>query len=346
MTALYIVVAILVLSFLVLVHEAGHFWAARLTGMPVKEFNIGFGKKLWSRKRNGVVYSLRLILFGGYVSFADSDEEDSVANYYRQPVWKRITMTLAGPLMNFLLAFVVMVVFCLAGGVQTPIPLIAEVTENSPAAQAGLQVGDKFISINNTAIGDDYQKLLSMIANSRGEDLNAVVQRNGELVSLRITPMLNEQEQRYVIGVTPGSKPYPMPFGQSLSFSFDTMVDVVKALLQFLGGLFKGQGTNDIASPIGIVDAMTQQAQQYGLQSFITIGIFISVNLGLFNLLPIPGLDGSKIIFLTIEGIRRKPVPPEKEGVITAIGFGFFILLFVFLAGRDVARLFGWVQGP
>lgn len=343
MTVLYAIVAILVLSFLVLAHEAGHFWAARLTHMPVKGFNIGFGKKLWSRERNGVVYALRIFPFGGYCAFADEDDENSIANYYNIPVWKRMIMTLSGSFMNFLLAFVVMSVFCMAGGLQAPIPTIAEVAQDSPAARAGLQAGDKFISIDNAAIGDDYERLLSIIANSGGKDLNAIVERNGEFVSLTVTPMLNEREQRYVIGVTPGGKPYPMAFGQSLGYSFETMVDVVKSLLQFLGGLFKGQGTGDIASPIGIVDAMTQQAQQYGLLSFITIGIFISVNLGLFNLLPIPGLDGSKVIFLIIEAIRRKPVPHEKEGVITAIGFGFFILLFIFLAGRDIARLLGWV---
>jgi regulator of sigma E protease len=322
MTILYIVVAVLVLSLLVLAHEAGHFWAARLTHMPVKSFNIGFGKKLWSREKNGVLYAVRIIPFGGYCAFADNDDEGAITNYYRVPVWKRLVMTFSGSLMNFLLAFVVMVVFCMAGGLQAPVPSIAEVTQDSPAARAGLQVGDKFISINNTAIGDDYEKLLSIIANSGGKELYTIVERNGEFVSLMITPMLNEREQRYVIGVTPNGKPYPMAFGQSLSYSFDTMVDVVKSLLQFLGGLFRGQGTNDIASPIGIVDAMTQQAQQYGLQSFITIGIFISVNLGLFNLLPIPGLDGSKVIFLVIEGIRRKPIKPEREGLITAFSDG------------------------
>jgi regulator of sigma E protease len=338
MTVLYVVVAILLLSFLVLTHEAGHYTAARLTGIPVKEFAIGFGKRLISKKRNGIVYSLRLIPFGGFVSFADTDDEDTVANYYRQKVWKRMVMTLSGAFMNFLVAFVIMTIFCVAGGVQTIVAAIGAVTPDSPAAKAGLQVDDRFISVDNVAINDNVELIGQTIVKADGKPVTVVVSRGGKQVPLTIVPLNNK------IGITLKEAPYPMGLGQAMGYSVDTMVNVVKELGKFLFGLFtQGKGTGDIASPIGIVDVMTQAAQQNGMQIFVTIAVFLSVNLGFFNLLPIPGLDGSKVVFLAIEGIRRKPVPPEKEGIITAIGFGFFILLFIFLAGRDIFRLFGWV---
>jgi regulator of sigma E protease len=173
-----------------------------------------------------------------------------------------------------------------------------------------------------------------------------VIEREGRQIPLVLTAEYDKEQNAYMIGITMALSEQPVRYGiaRAAVYSFQTMVAVVKELLEFLFGLVtQGKGAGDVASPIGIVTVMTQQAQQYGLQSFISIAIFLSVNLGLFNLLPLPALDGSKVIFLAIEGIRRKPVPPEKEGIITAVGFGLFILLFIFLAGRDIARLFGWV---
>lgn len=347
MTVVYVIVSILVLSILVLAHEAGHFWAARLTHMPVKGFNIGFGPKLWSHTgKDGVLYAVRAIPFGGYCAFADTDDEDAVANYYRVPVWKRMVMTLSGPLMNFVLAFVLMVIFCVAGGYPKVVPIVGAITPGSPAEKAGLQLEDKIISVDNTAIGDDVSLISQTIVNANGQPVTVAVERNGQLVMLTMTPEYSDQEKRYLIGITPKTVPDPMPVGRAIGTSFDTCVTVVQELLQFLGGLFHGQGANDIASPIGVVDVMTQAAQQNGMQVFVTIAVFISVNLGLFNLLPIPALDGFKVVTLAIEGIRRKPANPTIEGIITAIGFGALIVLFIFLAGRDIGHLFGWVQGP
>jgi regulator of sigma E protease len=344
MTVLYVVVAILLLSFLVLTHEAGHFWAAKLVRMPVKGFNIGFGPAIWKHKgKDNVVYALRAIPFGGYCAFAESDDEDAIANYYRQKVWKRMVMTLSGALMNFLVAFVIMTVFCVAGGVQTTVATIGAVTPGSPAAIAGLQVDDRFISVDSVAINDNVALIGQTILKAAGKPVAVVVSRGGKHVSMTVAPLYNQQENKYLIGITLKEAPYPMGLGQAVGYSFDTMVNVVKELGQFLFGLFtQGKGAGDIASPIGIVDVMTQAAQHNGIQIFVTIAVFLSVNLGLFNLLPIPGLDGSKVVFLAIEGIRRKPVPQKAEGIITAIGIGFFILLFIVLAGRDIFRLFGW----
>jgi regulator of sigma E protease len=345
MTLLYVVISIILIGFLVWVHEAGHYTAARLTGVPVVEFAIGFGKRIISKKKNGIMYSLRLIPFGGFVAFADANDENGIGNYYKQPVWKRLITTVSGPLMNFIVAFVVLIVYSMAGGVQQVVPMVGTVTAGSPAAEVGLQPGDKFITINGVQIGQDVDLMRKAINETAGKPFSVVIERNGKQSSLIITPKLDSTTKSYIIGITVGQIPMHMGFGQALSFSVENMVNMVKELLQFLGTLVtQGKGANDVASPIGIVSVMTQQAQQYGLQSFISIAVFLSVNLGLFNLIPFPGLDGSKVIFLLIEAIRGKPVAPEKEGIITAIGFGLFILLFIFLAGRDIARLFGFIK--
>jgi regulator of sigma E protease len=344
MTLLYIVIAVLLIGFLVLVHEVGHYTAARLTGVPVHEFAIGFGKRIISKKKNGILYSLRLIPFGGFVAFADAEDEAGVGNYYKQPVWKRLVTTVSGPLMNFVVAFVVIIAYGMLLGIPEVIPSVGALQPGLPAEKAGLLVGDRILRISGVDIGNDVSLISATINEAKGKPVDILVNRDGTQLSIVLTPEYSEADQRYMIGITPGQAPRRMGFGEAVSFSAVTMVDMVKQLLQFLFGLVtQGKGAGDVASPIGIVSVMTQAAQQYGLKSFIDIAVFLSVNLGLFNLLPLPALDGSKVIFLLIEWVRGKPVPPEKEGVITAVGFGLFILLFIFLAGRDIARLFGWI---
>lgn len=346
MTVLYAVIAIILIGFLVLVHEAGHYTAARLTGVPVIEFAIGFGKRIFSTKKKGIVYSVRMIPFGGFVAFADSGDEHGIENYYKQAVWKRLVTTVSGPLMNFVLAFIIVIIYAMALGIFTTLPIVDSISSSSPAAVAGIQSGDRILRVKGVDVNDDVDLLRKEINETQGKPFDVVVERGGKQVPLVMTAAYDSQQGTYIIGITMKQSELPVKygFGKAVSFSVQAMISMVKQLLQFLFGLFtQGKGANDVASPIGIVSVMTQTAQQYGLKSFIDIAVFLSVNLGLFNLLPLPALDGSKVIFLLIEWVRGKPVPPEKEGIITAVGFGLFILLFIFLAGRDIARLFGWM---
>jgi regulator of sigma E protease len=345
MTLLYIAIAILLIGLLVLVHEIGHYTAARLTGVPVHEFAIGFGKRIFTRKRKGIIYSIRLIPFGGFVAFADAEDEGGIDSYYRQPVWKRLVVTVSGPFMNFVLAFLIIIVFAMAGGLTQAVPYVGAVEPGKPAAEAGILPDDRILRINGVDIGDNVGLITQTINEAEGKPVDVLVERGGQRVSLVMVPEYREQEQRYLIGITPRLESYYMGFGQSVAFSGAMMVDMVRQLLQFLFGLVtQGKGGDQVASPIGIVSVMTETARVHGIKSFIDIAVFLSVNLGLFNLLPLPALDGSKVIFLLVEAIRRKPIPPEKEGLVQTIGFGLFILLFIFLAGRDIARLIGWIQ--
>lgn len=349
MTFLYIVIAILLIGVLVLVHEVGHYTAARLTGVPVIEFAIGFGKRIWSKKsgKTGIVYSLRLVPVGGFVAFADSNDENGIANYYKTAVWKRLVTTVSGPLMNFALAFLLAVFYLMAIGLPTVLPNVGSVNEGSPAQAAGVQVGDRFLRIRGVDVQGDVEKIRVEINASKGSAFDAVIERDGREIPVVITPVLAGDGENYIIGITIGQQGEPTRYGffESIKMSFQIMVNAVTMLLQFLVGLVtRGEGGENFASPIGIVDVMVNTAQQNGWQSFVDMAIMLSVNLGLFNLLPLPALDGSKVIFLLIEWVRGKPIPPEKESIVTLIGFGLFILLFIFLAGRDIAKLFGWLQ--
>lgn len=348
MTTVYAILAILLLGVLVLVHEAGHYLAAIWTGVPVHEFAVGFGKRLISTKRNGIIYALRLIPFGGFVSFADPEDEHGVEKYYATAPWKRLIVAVAGSLTNLLVAFVILVIYLLAGGIRESklIPIVDAVSANTPAAAAGLQANDHVLKINDVAINDDYQIMSKQIVDSNGAPLSFVVQRGEEQLTATVVPKYNESLQRYQIGITVRtvegpSVHYSLP--GAISESGGIMVNAVKQLLGSLLSIISHgeQGDNRLSSPIGIVSDVAAAAQKNGLEVFVSIAIFLSVNLGVFNMLPLPALDGSKVLFLLYEMIRGKPVAPEKENIVSLVGFGLFILLFIFLAGRDILRIFG-----
>ena len=348
MTTVYAILAILLLGLLVLVHEAGHFLAARWTGVPVHEFAVGFGKRLISTKRGGVIYALRMIPFGGFVSFADPEDEHGVEKYYATAPWKRLIVAVAGSLTNLLVAFVILIIYLLAGGIHESklMPVIEAVGANTPAATAGLQANDHVLKINDVEINDDYQTMSKQIVDSNGAPLSFLVQRGQEQVAATVVPKYNESLQRYQIGITVQtvegpSVRYSLP--GAVTESGGIMVNAVKQLLGSLMSIIRQgeQGDNRLSSPIGIVSDVAAAAEKNGLEVFVSIAIFLSVNLGVFNLLPLPALDGSKVLFLLYEMIRGKPVAPEKENIVSLVGFGLFILLFIFLAGRDILRLIG-----
>ena len=349
---LYVLLAILMLGVLIAIHEFGHFISARLCGIAVKEFSIGFGPLLFQRvsKKTEMKFSLRAIPLGGYCMFyGDTDDDpeglgkDDPRCYNKAPVWKRLLSVFSGPAMNMILAFIVAVILMAGYGIVYTSPLIYEVVPDRPAAAAGLQAGDVFVSVNGQPMQDCSTSEVSEAigATAEGEPVQLVMRRDGEELSFELLPQYSEEDGRYLIGITitPGYE--HMPAGQIVPAAFETCVDASGAILGALGKMVTtGEGFDQTTGPIGVVQTVAEYTQQYGFQQYLYLAVIISINLGLVNLLPIPGLDGSRIVFMLIEAVRRKPVKQKTEAIIHMCGYALLFGLMIFFTFRDVVRLF------
>jgi regulator of sigma E protease len=357
MTFLLILAAILLLGIMIIAHEYGHFISARMTGIAVQQFSIGFGPKLlkWKSKKYETEFMVRAIPVGGYcMYYAEDDVEgkqmDDPRAFHKQKVWKRMFSVLMGPGMNFLLAFVVAVLLFSIGGVQKQVPYIYSVDPAGPAAQAGFEPGDIFYSVNGQNVQDGTtETVVNLIGGYQAgnEPIQVTVLRGAkqESLTLTVTPFYDTAIQKSRIGVTispisvPG-KTY-LSFGKAVKYSFDVCVNAGQIILGGLKDLiFHGQGLDQSAGPVGIVSQIAQQTRDYGLDGYLELLIILSINLGLVNLLPIPGLDGSRILFLLVEAIFRKPINRKAEAVIHLTGFALLITVMLFFTFKDIQRLF------
>lgn len=344
MQILYWILAIVMLGVLIFVHELGHFVSARAVGIRVMEFAMGFGPKLFSKKgKSGTTYSLRALPLGGFCAYYGEDEdlgENDMIAYNKQPVWKRFISVLAGPLMNFLVAVLILVLLFAAVGLPgAAIPQIGTLMQDMPAADAGLLPGDTFVEVNGTQVTDVTQ-MSGLIDGLEGGTAEIVVDRKGELLRFEMTPRWNAEEERSLIGIYFANETVRLGFGESVKYAFLETGGMVKAMVDFLGNLiFRGEGVNDIAGPVGTLNLIQEQTQTGGLRSYLSLAAMISVNLGFFNLLPIPGLDGSRLIFLLLEAIRRRPMDPNKEGMVHLAGFVLLMGLMVVVLFKDIRQL-------
>ena len=353
MTILYVLLALLLLGILITVHEFGHFAAARLCGIPVKEYSIGFGPKLlqWQSKKHETLFSIRPIPLGGYCMFyGDTDDDpdgtkmkDDPRNYNNAAVWKRMLSVFSGPLMNFVLAFVVAIALMGIYGVTVATPFVADVVEGQPAAAAGLLPGDTFVTVRGLDMANasttDVSAAIGDI--SGGQAVEMTVLRDGEEMNFTITPEYNETEQRYMIGITIQQGYQDLPAGMIIPAAWNMCKEAATVILDALGKLVTtGEGLDQTAGPVGVVQMVAEQTQQGGFEIFLYLMVIISINLGLMNLLPIPGLDGSRLIFMVIEAVRRKPVSQNIESMIHLAGYALLLGLMAFFTFKDVLRIF------
>lgn len=353
MTILYVLLAILLLGILIMVHEFGHFAVARLCGIAVKEFSLGFGPVIWQHKskKSDTTFSIRPIPMGGYCMFygdTDDDPNDSTKddprNYNKAPVWKRMLNVLAGPGMNFVLAFVVAIALMGVYGAVATTPVVQEVEAGMPAAEAGLQAGDIFVRVNQTEVENGT---VQDVSNAIGADASSApveitVLRDGQEQTFTVTPQYDSELERYRVGVTIAQGYEKMPASSILPSAWSLCKQASVAIVESLGKLFTtGEGLNDAAGPVGVVSLVAQQTQQGGLEIYLYLLVILSINLGLMNLIPIPGLDGSRLIFMLIEAIRRKPVNQKIEAGVHLCGYVLLFGLMIFFTFKDVLRLFG-----
>ena len=337
---MYVVLALVLLGVLIIAHEFGHFLAARLCGIEVVEFSMGMGPLLLKkRSRRGTQFSVRLLPIGGYCQFYGEDEErDDPRAFNRQKLWKRALTVASGPLMNVLIAIVVIALYMSLLGLESIVPRVAEIEE--PAMSAGLMVGDEIVTVNGQQVSDTGT-IAQAISQSGGKTVELVVLRKGEFVELSIEPFLDEELGRYRVGMTFAVERVRVPLLKSVPFACAYSVESVRTILDALIGILSsGQGADQVTGPVGTVAGISDMTQEGGIDVYLQLLAMVSVNLGVMNLLPIPGLDGSRLLFLLVEAIRRKPVRRELEGAIHAAGLILLMGLMVVLTYKDIVQIF------
>ena len=355
---MYILLAILLLAILITIHEFGHFLAARAMKIDVREFSVGMGPKLigWKSRKYETVFSIRAIPLGGFCAFYGEDDptgasKDDPRAFAKHNVWKRLLVILMGPLMNFVLAFIVATVFYWINGVNVATgvdPYIAEVMAAGPAWSAGMKAGDVVTEVNGRDMLDGTtDTLLNTIADWKegDEPLHMVIRRGEETYEADMTPVWDEQENKMRIGVTIGgvyrTEMQQVSFLEGFRYSWRLCVNASGAILRALKDLVTtGKGLDQTSGPVGIVSIVSSEVKVGGINAFTQLLVLISINLGLMNLLPIPGLDGSRLVFGLVEVIRGKPVPPEKEAMVHLVGMVFLFGLMIFFTFKDIMRLF------
>ena len=336
---LYIIVAILLLCLLIVVHELGHFLVGRLCGIGVVEFSVGFGPKLLGWRRKDTDYSIRAVPLGGYCKFVGEDEDNPAPDAMNNmPAWKRFLTVAAGPAMNVLFAYLAAVLMlCMFYG--TVIPSVDTLVEGMPAYEAQLQQGDIVTAANGSAISYDTEgtnALREIIQSS--ESVELTVQRGEETLSLILVPDIVTDETTgqaaRQIGITFAFRNYTLP--TAIPAAGQLIKEMSTMMLDFLRNLFfHGEGVEDVAGPVGTV-AMMSQYLAIDPSQLVYFAVVISLNLGIMNLIPFPGLDGSRLVFLAVEAIRRKPVPADKEGLVHAIGLVLLLGLSVIMLWHDI----------
>ncbi|MCI9188566.1 MAG: RIP metalloprotease RseP [Lachnospiraceae bacterium] len=350
-----LILFIIIFGVVVIAHEFGHFLLAKANGIHVVEFAVGMGPTLCSFQKKGTKYSLKLFPIGGACMFEGEDGlltkegESSEGSFLNASVWGRISTVVAGPVFNFILAFfIALIMVSMTDYVAIRDPVATEVAEGGGAEAAGLQDGDRIISINGEKICLYQEISLYMQASYRGGDLEVVYERDGTKYTTTLTPQYDEASGIYLLGVM--NADFVEPRGiDTLKYAWYEMRYSVKATYKSLGMIFRGKvSRQDVAGPVGIavnvVGKTYDEAKNYGWQSvflsMLNITLMLSVNLGILNLLPVPALDGGRLVFLLVEVIRGKPVPPEKEGMVHFVGLMFFMVLMVFIFFNDLSNIF------
>ena len=346
-----IVLAILAFCLMIIIHEMGHFFAAKACGMKVSEFSLGMGPRLLKIQGKETLYTIKLLPLGGSVQLGEDEESDDPRSFRNKPVWQRMIVLAAGPVMNLVLGVLICAVVIIVSGIVIT-PEIAKFSENSVSSQY-LQAGDEIVSINGHSIWSsmDISYALQNKAMKAGDDekfiqYNFVVNRNGETVTLENVPFATKKtENGNSIDLDFIVRAYKLDFGNVFVYSFREAAFYGRLVWLSLIDLISGTyGLNDLSGPVGTVSAISQTATsgatfKANAVNFLSMIAFITVNLGLMNLLPIPALDGSRIIFLIIELIRRKPMKPEHEGIVHFVGFAALMLLMLVITFNDIVKL-------
>lgn len=350
-----ILIFILIICTIIIAHELGHFLLAKANGIRVNEFFVGMGPTLFSFTRGETKYSLKLFPIGGACVFEGEDgSEEEDENGEKKPlsegafpnanVWARISTVVAGPIFNFILAYLLSLI--IVGSTYADRPVIQGLIPGFAAQEAGMQPGDLITHMDGERVYLSREvKLITM--QKQGETLTVEYERDGEKHEALLVPKLDEESGRYMLGFQGYAEYFKCSPMQVFQYSYYEVRYGLKATLKSLEMLVQGKaGKDEVSGPIGIavlVDDVAEKTKPYGvwvmIVNMLNLAMLLSVNLGVLNLLPLPALDGGRLVFLLIEVVRGKPIPPEKEGMVHLAGFAVLIGLMVFIMYNDIVKL-------
>ena len=343
-----IIIAVLVFGVIIAVHEFGHFIVAKRCGIRVNEFAIGMGPAIFKKQKGETLYALRLFPIGGYCAMEgeDAESQDDRA-FNNKPILHRIAVLVAGAAMNIILGFILVVIIVSSSNTVLS-SKVAAFTEGSTSAETGLQLGDEIIKINNMRIFD-ANDIVYQLQTDTDAVVNMQVLRNGTKTNLSnikfaVKPATEDSKQQIIIDFK--VKAMEKTFGTVIQSSLKKTVSTARLIWISLTDLMRGRyGFNELSGPVGIVGAIgsaitVSQSMQDKILNVLSLASFITINVGIFNLLPLPALDGGRILCRVIEAIIRKPIKPQVEQVIHFVGLATLLLLMVIVTFNDVLKLF------
>ncbi|MDY2863197.1 MAG: RIP metalloprotease RseP [Oscillospiraceae bacterium] len=343
-TVISIISAVLIFCVIVVVHEFGHFIVARKCGIDVQEFAIGMGPVIFKKQGKHTLFTLRLLPLGGFCSMGEDEESDNENSFRNKSVWRRIAVIAAGAIMNLILGFILsLIIFLVAGKVTTTI--IAEIVPGSGCETAGMAVGDRITKVNGLHIFT-ANDIIYELRNDEDGVLDFVVERDGEKLTfngVKFGLTVDEETGERVLNYDFKVYMKNMTAAELLPAAANKFMYYSRLILMSLSDLISGKyGLNNLQGPVGIVTVISESAQESGFDVgyLLDIAMLISVNVGIFNLLPLPALDGGRLVFLIIEAIRRKPIKAETEGMVHFAGFALLMLLMIIVTFNDVKNIF------
>lgn len=346
------IVAIVVFGIIILIHEFGHFLVAKKCGIGVVEFSMGMGPRLCSFVKGETRYSVKALPFGGSCAMLGEDEEDQNPKAFNnKPVWSRIAVIAAGPVFNFILAFVLALAIIHGAGYDSA--ELTGVLEGFSAQEQGMQAGDVITRMNRERIVI-YRDVTMYLYVHPSDPVNVEYVRtladgSKEARTVRLEPRYSKEHGGYMLGIqTRGYREPAKGAGETVKYAAYEVAYWMKAVVKSIGMMLRGQvGAKDMAGPVRLVsmiDETVEETKQYGLETMLltlaNLCVMLSANLGVMNLLPVPALDGGRLVFLLVEALRGKPVDKEKEGMVHMAGMALLMGLMVFVLFNDIAMLF------
>ena len=340
---LTIVASVFVFGLLVLFHEFGHFIMAKATGMRVDEFAIGFGPKIVSKKIGETEYSIRCVPLGGFNDIAGMDPAENDAGdrgYCEKPVWKRMIVIVAGPLMNFLLPIVIFFFIFMIVGLSSPStrPALGEVMPDQPAAMAGLQSGDRIDSINEEPV-NEWDDIVRIVHGADGSPMKIAYHRGDEARQATVIPVFDKQNNRMIIGIMGALDTWQPSVIEAAEAALFKTGYVIYHMIEGLVQIFTGEAAAELAGPLGVMQ-MTGTVAKLGFTALMNFAALLSLNLGIINLLPVPALDGGHFVTLLLEALRGKPLGEKAMHYTQIAGITVLVALMLFATKNDIVRIF------